>query len=202
MASPFLSGAPAADSPTLQRLFRFDPEASRRLLAEAGYPNGFSVGMQCPNDRYVYDERLCVAISGMLARIGIRIQPQFETTAVWSRRLNTLDVSFFMLGHAGLPLADTYATLAEVLQTRSDTLGGLNVGRWSNARFDEIVTRIAQESDEPTRRRLIAEALDIERREIAHVPLHQQPIVWAARRGIELAPAPDNRLRLWLVRVN
>ena len=65
----------------------------------------------------------------------------------------------------------------------------------------ELTERVAREGNEPERRRLIREALMIEKREVAHVPLHQQPIVWAARRGIELAPSPDNRLRLWLVRM-
>lgn len=199
MASPFLNGAPT-DINT--RTFPYDPEAARRLLAEAGYPDGFSVGLACPNDRYVYDERLCIAISGMLQRVGIRVIPQFETLALWSRRINNLDVSMFMLGHAGLPLADTYSTLSEVLRTRTATAAGLNVGRWSNAEFDALVDRIGEEGDETRRRALIREALLIEKREVAHVPLHQQPVVWAARRNIDLAQSPDNRLRLRYVRVN
>ena len=138
----------------------------------------------------------------MLQRVGIRIIPQFETVALWSRRINNSDVSMFMVGHAGLPLADTYSTLSEVLRTRTATTSGLNVGRWSNAEFDAMVDRIAQEGDEPTRRALIREALLIEKREVAHVPLHQQPVVWAARRNIDLAQSPDNRLRLRYVRVN
>lgn len=199
MASPFLSGAPT-DINT--RTFPFDPDAAKRLLAEAGYPDGFAVGLACPNDRYVYDERLCIAISGMLQRVGVRVIPQFETLALWSRRINTLDVSMFMVGHAGLPLADTYSTLSEVLRTRTATASGLNVGRWSNAEFDALVDRIAEEGDETRRRALIREALLIEKREVAHVPLHQQPVVWAARRNIDLAQSPDNRLRLRYVRVN
>jgi peptide/nickel transport system substrate-binding protein len=108
----------------------------------------------------------------------------------------------YMLGHAGLPLADSYSTLNEVLRTNTRTSGGLNYGRWSNAAFDALVDRVAEAGDETTRRALIREALAIERNEIAHVPLFQQPIAWAARRGIELRQAPDNRLRLWLVRVD
>ncbi|UFN47659.1 ABC transporter substrate-binding protein [Roseomonas sp. OT10] len=203
MASPFLAGAPpSTDTEAQGRSFPYDPEASKRLLAEAGYPNGFTVGLSCPNDRYVYDERLCLSIIGMLGRVGIKVQPQIEPTNVWSRRVNTLDTSFFMLGHAGLPLADTYSTLQEVLATRTERSGGLNVGRWSNAEFDALARQVAQEGDETKRRALIRQALMVEKREVAHVPLHQQPIVWAAKKGIELAPAPDNRLRLWLVRVN
>ncbi len=197
MVSPYLAGAPA----DLNERAPFDPEGARRLLAEAGYPSGFGVGIVCPNDRYVNDERTCQAIAGMLARVGIRLQLQSEPTQIWSRRTANRDFSMFMLGHAGLPLADSYSTLNEVLRTNSRTAGGLNYGRWSNAEFDALVDRIAEAADETSRRAMIREALAIERAEIAHVPLFQQPIAWAARRGIELRQAPDNRLRLWLVRV-
>ncbi len=199
MASPFLNGAP---SDLNTRILPYDPEAAKKLLAEAGYPNGFSVGLACPNDRYVYDERICQAVSGMLARVGIRITPQFETLNVWSRRINTLDVSFFMLGHAGLPLADTFSTLNEVIHTRGERTGGLNVGRYSNPRIDALVARIAQAGDETERRAMIREALAIEREDIGHVPLHQQPIVWASKKGIDLHQGPDNQMRLWRVTVN
>ena len=63
-------------------------------------------------------------------------------------------------------------------------------------------TASREEGDETRRRALIREALLIEKREVAHVPLHQQPVVWAARRNIDLAQSPDNRLRLRHVRVN
>jgi peptide/nickel transport system substrate-binding protein len=198
MASPFLTRAPQDLN---QRLFPFDPEASRRLLAEAGYPEGFAVGLSCPNDRYVYDERICLAVIAMLGRVGIRVQPQIEPLNVWSRRVNQHDVSMFMLGHAGLPLADAWYVLSEVIQTKTDRTGGLNAGRYSNPRIDALTQEASRETDEAKRRALMREAFDLERRDIAHVPLHQQPIVWAARRGIELAQAPYNRLRLWLVRM-
>jgi peptide/nickel transport system substrate-binding protein len=71
---------------------------------------------------------------------------RFETLNVWSRRINSLDVSMFMLGHAGLPLADSFSTLSEVLRTRTATTAGLNVGRWSNAEFDALVDRIARKA--------------------------------------------------------
>ena len=198
MASPFLNGAP----PDLNaRLFPYDPEAARRLLAEAGYADGFSVGLSCPNDRYVYDERICLAVIAMLGRVGIRIQAQIEPLGVWSRRVNTHDLSMFMLGHAGLPLIDAWYVLSEVIQTKTATTGGLNSGRYSNPRIDELTQAASRETDEAKRRALMREAFALEREDIAHVPLHQQPIVWASRKGIELAQAPDNRLRLWLVRM-
>jgi peptide/nickel transport system substrate-binding protein len=198
MVSPFLTGAPQ----DLNDRLPYDPDSARRLLAEAGYPNGFSVGIVCPNDRYVNDERTCQAVAAMLSRVGIRLQLQSEPTAVWSRRTANRDFSMFMLGHAGLPLADSYATLHQALRSQVGPNGGLNYGRWSNAAFDALVVRIEEAADETQRRALIREALAIERAEIAHVPLFQQPIAWASRRGIDMRQGPDNRLRLWLVKVD
>ena len=78
MVSPFLTGAPA----DLNERLPYDPEASKRLLAEAGFPNGFTVGIVCPNDRYVNDERTCQAVAAMqtvvpLVNSGTEIAPYF-----------------------------------------------------------------------------------------------------------------------------
>jgi peptide/nickel transport system substrate-binding protein len=199
LSSPFLTGAPA-DLNT--RIYPFDPEAARKLLAEAGYPDGFSLGLSCPNDRYVYDERICLAVISMLARVGIKVMPQIEPLNVWSRRLNGNDLSMFMIGHAGLPQADALATLMDVVHSRTPTLGGLNAGRYANPAIDALIEQAAGETDQPKRFALMREAFRLEREDVAHIPLHQQPIVWAAKRNIELHQAPDNQLRLWLVTVN
>ena len=195
--SPYLTGAPK----DLNTRLPFDPEASKKLLAEAGYPDGFSVGLSCPNDRYVYDENICLATVSMLAKVGIKIEPQIEPTAKWSQRLNNLDVSMYMIGHAGLPTADAYSTLSEVITTRGGGMGGLNAGRYSNPKFDELVKRIEREVDSAKREAMIREALLIAKDDIAFIPLHQQPIVWAAKKGVDMKQAPDNRLRLWSVTV-
>ena len=197
--SPFLTGAPRDLN---DRLFPFDPEASKRLLAEAGYPDGFSLGLSCPNDRYVYDERICLAVIAMLARVGIRIQPQIEPLNVWSRRLNGNDLSMYMIGHAGLPQADALAILLDVVHSRTATEGGLNAGRYSNPAVDALIDQASRETDQTKRFALMHEAFRLEREDISHLPLHQQPIIWAAKRNIELRQAPDNRLRLWHVTVN
>jgi peptide/nickel transport system substrate-binding protein len=194
--APQLNGAPK----TLNaRLLPFDPEASKKLLTEAGYPNGFTVGMQCPNNRYVYDEQICLAIISMLGRVGVKITPQIEPVAKWNVRLNTQDISFYMIGHAGLPMADSYALLSDVAATRTKTEGGLNAGGYSNPAFDAVLPKIASELDPTKRVALMAEATSIIRNDVAYIPLHQQPITWAARKGAELNQGPDNQLRLWLV---
>lgn len=197
LLSPYLNGSPNSLN---KRLLPYDQAAAKKLLADAGYPNGFTVGMQCPNDRYVYDEAICLAISSMLARVGIKTNLTIEPTARWSVRLNTNDVSFYIVGHAGLPMADSYGLLKDVVHTRTQREGALNAGRYSNPKFDAYLPRIAAEIDAAKRNKLIEDAVALEREDISHVPLHQQPITWAARKGIQLAQAPDNQMRLWLVR--
>ena len=194
--SPQLNGAPKA---LHARHLPYDPEAARKLLAEAGYPNGFSVGLQCTNNRYVYDEQICLALVPMLGRVGIKITPQLEPIAKMSVRWNTQDASFYMIGHAGLPMADSFALLSDVAATRSKTAGGLNIGGYSNPAFDALMPKIASELDMAKRNALMSEATSILRNDVAYIPLHQQPITWAARKGSDLKQAPDNQLRLWLV---
>jgi peptide/nickel transport system substrate-binding protein len=198
LVSPYLNGAPNALN---KRLLPYDPAAAKKLLAEAGYPQGFTVGMQCPNDRYVNDEALCLALGSMFAKVGIKTQMMIEPATKWSVRLNTNDVSLYMVGHAGLPMADTYGLLKDVVHTRSGGDGSLNAGRYSNPAFDAYLPKIAGEIDQAKRNKLIEEAVAIEHEDVSHIPLHQQPITWASKKGIALAQAPDNQLRLWLVRV-
>ena len=197
MASPQLTGAPQG----LNERLPYDPEGAKRLLAEAGYPQGFAVGLTCPNDRYVNDERICQAVAAMWARAGVKVTLQSENTAVWSRRTGSNDVSIFMLGHAALPLAEVYSTLSDVIHSKTDREGALNYGRYSNPAVDRAIEQAASETDPAARAKAVHEAFRLEKADIAHIPLHQQPLTWAARRGIDLRQAPDNYLRLWLVRV-
>ncbi len=91
--------------------------------------------------------------------------------------------------------------MTEVIGTRTERQGGLNAGRYSNPKFDALLVQGQSETDSVRRNALIGEAMALEKADIAHIPLHQQPIVWAARKGIELRQAPDTVLRLRYVKV-
>jgi peptide/nickel transport system substrate-binding protein len=180
----------------------YDPEASKRLLAEAGYPNGFRVTMDCPNDRYVNDEAICQAVTAMLARVGVRIDLNAQTRAryfaeILGPRYNT---SFYLLGWTPATY-DAHNAFFNLMATRGGARGQTNVGGWSNARFDELTTAIAIETDPAKRMAMIREANRIHAEEVGHIPLHQQQVVWATRGNVEVVQLADNWFPLRYVRM-
>lgn len=181
---------------------RPDLDRARALLTEAGYPNGFQVGMDCPNDRYVNDEAICTATVAMLARIGIRVQLNAQTRAryfaeILAPRYNT---SFFMLGWTPATY-DAHNTLFNLMGSRDGTRGNFNSGGYSNPRFDTLVDRIAVETNAAARQDLINQAMRIHAEDVGHIPLHQQVVIWAARETVALQQLADNYFPLRFVRV-
>jgi peptide/nickel transport system substrate-binding protein len=186
----------------VDQLPAYNPDLSRRLLAEAGYPNGFGVTMDCPNDRYVNDEAICTAVVSMLARVGIRVNLAAQTRAryfaeILGPRYNT---SFYMLGWTPNTY-DAHNAFFNLMASRQGDRGMFNVGGWTNARFDELVGQMAVETDRTRRQAMIEEAQRIHTEEVGHIPLHQQTVVWAARTNIQLQQLADNWFPLRFVRV-
>ncbi|GAA0606304.1 ABC transporter substrate-binding protein [Craurococcus roseus] len=174
-----------------------DAEGAKRLLGEAGYPNGFGVTMDCPNDRYVNDEAICTAVVSMLARIGIRVNLVAQTRARYFAEINAprYNTSFYLLGWTPAT-GDAHNALFNLLGTRDGTRGVFNNGGYSNPKLDDLIRRIGVETDQAARQRMISEASALVREDAAYAPLHQQQIVWAARQGVELVQTPDNYIQL------
>jgi peptide/nickel transport system substrate-binding protein len=181
---------------------RVDVDAAKKLLAEAGYPNGFGVTMDCPNDRYVNDEAICQAVTAMLARAGIRVTLNAQTRARYFAEIlgPGYNTSFYLLGWTPSTY-DAHNALFNLMATRSGSRGQFNVGGYSNARLDELTDRIAVETNVAERNTMIAEAFRIHADEVGHVALHQQQVVWAAKTSVELVQLADNWFPLRYVRV-
>jgi peptide/nickel transport system substrate-binding protein len=190
--------------PSLNQRLPYDPGAAKSLLAEAGYPNGFSAAMDCPNDRYVNDEAICDAVVAMLAKIGVKLRLNAATRSKFFAKLLQPDYrsSFFLLGWAP-PTYDALNTLVNFAATRMREAhqGDLNFGAYSNPELDVLVGKIAHESDEPKRLDLLRQALVLVKDDIAYIPLHQQEIVWAARNNVDLVQEADGSFPLRYVRV-
>ncbi|MGG5808232.1 ABC transporter substrate-binding protein [Falsiroseomonas sp. CW058] len=170
-----------------------DPARARALLAEAGYPNGFGLTLDCPNNRYINDEQICAAIAAMWARIGIRTTVRAQPIAPFFAQIQRDDTSIYLLGW-GVPTLDALYSFQSLLATRNGAQGdGIwNYGRYSNPRMDELVARMKTESGDG-RQAAIREALRIYREDVPHIPLHHQMIPWAMRSNVTIPHAANNQ---------
>jgi peptide/nickel transport system substrate-binding protein len=178
----------------------FDPDASKKLLTEAGYPTGFEIGMDCPNDRYVNDEKICQAIVGMLARVGIKANLLAQTRTKYFEKILSRNTTFSLLGWQPLSY-DAHSTLQDVINTPREKVGTYNVGSFSNPRIDQLTDMIETEIDPAKRQALISEALSIHKAEIGHIPLHQAGLAWGVRKGVSVVLRNDDSLELRWVKV-
>jgi peptide/nickel transport system substrate-binding protein len=180
----------------------YDQARARALLAEAGYPNGFEITLDCPNNRYINDEQICQAIAAMWSRIGVRTSVKAQPLAPFFAQIQRDDTSVYLLGW-GVPTLDALYSFQSLLATRNGAQGdGIwNYGRYSNPRMDALIERMKTQSGE-ARAQAIAEALRIYREDVPHIPLHHQMIPWAMRASIEIPHMANNQPYFRWARVN
>jgi peptide/nickel transport system substrate-binding protein len=186
----------------VHKRFPFDVEAARKLLADAGYPNGFEVDFACPNNRYINDEQICQAVTAMWARIGVRAKLRTMPLVTYFPMIQRHEASIYMLGW-GVPTFDALYSLQSLVRTPGQGGdGNYNVGRYSNPKMDALIDQIKVEMDPAKRTALMTEALQLQNDDVAHIPLHNQVIPWAMKRNIEVVHRADNRIDWRLVKVN
>ncbi|HSI55725.1 MAG: ABC transporter substrate-binding protein [Ramlibacter sp.] len=179
-------------APQLEKRLPFDVEASKKLLADAGYPQGFEVTMNCPNDRYVNDGAICQAVAANLARANIKIKLEVETKGTYFPKILRRDTSFYMLGWTSSTV-DAHNVLYPIMSSPGDGgRGQFNLGAYSNPKVDELTTAVASETDQKKRTEMIHEAIKIHQDDIGHIPLHAQSLNWGAKKNIEVVQWPDN----------
>ena len=170
-----------------------DLDKARKLLAEAGYPNGFEFQLNCPNNRYVNDEEICQNLVSMWARAGLRVKLASEGMATFIQKVQNFDSSAYMLGW-GVATFDAQYSLQSLVRTRtSGPDGNFNFGRVSDAKVDQLVDAMKTETDVAKRNALIREALVRTRDEYLYVPLHHQLRPWAMKTGVTTLHRADDR---------
>ncbi|MCZ8374126.1 MAG: ABC transporter substrate-binding protein [Beijerinckiaceae bacterium] len=185
---------------------KFDPDAAKKLLADAGYPNGFEVGMDCPNDRYVNDGQICQAVVGMLARIGVKVNLNAQPKAQYFAKVlksGGYKTSFYLLGWTPGTF-DSHNVLFDIHGCRADgsPRGESNLGGYCNKKVDELTDKILVESDPVKRDAMIKEAFQITTGEFGYVPLHQQALSWGVSSKVELSQRADNSVLLYWAKKN
>ena len=199
MMAPQVDGYPKE----LDKVVKVDREKAKKLLADAGYAQGFEVTLDCPNNRYIADEKICVATAGMLAQIGIKVKVNAMPRANYFPKIQNLDTSFYMLGW-GVPTFDSQYAVQSLLRTRVEKTpdGDYNLGRYSNAKVDAAVDKLKTEVDTKKRAALAREITEQHAADVGHVPLHFQVIPWAMRSNVKVVHRADNRLTVKWVQIN
>ena len=172
---------------------KVDVAKAKELMKEAGYADGFRIGFDCPNDRYVMDEQICTAITSMLARIGVKVDLNAQTKAKFFAKIQgpKFDTDFYLLGWTPATY-DAHNVLYSLLQSRGNGRGELNYEGYSNPTFDDLADKIRVETDQAKRSGMIEQAIGILQHDLPLIPLHQQVIVWAAKDSVTLSQLADN----------
>ncbi len=182
----------AFNDPALESRLPFDLAAAKRLMVEAGYADGFDVTIDCPNNRYVNDEEICVALASMWAQLKIKLKVNAQPRTLYFPRLEKLDTSLYMLGWGGA-VTDAETTLTPVMRNRGEKgLGLYNYGNSRNDKFDALAAQSSVEADPKKREQLIRAALTEWKDQVHTIPLHRQMIPWAARSQVNLVHRADN----------
>ena len=174
-------------TPDLDKRLSYDPAKAKALLAAAGYPNGFSVRLDCPNNRYNNDEKICIAAVGMLGKIGIKVNLDALPKSKHFVKIAKKTTDFYMLGW-GVPTLDSHFVFSYLYRTK----GTWNGTHLKNARIDELTAAMPVTSDLQKRNAIIAEAWKIAKSEMVYLPLHHQVIVWGMSKKLDLPMRADD----------
>jgi len=185
---------------------KFDPDGAKKLLADAGYPNGFEVGMDCPNDRYVNDAAICQAVVGMLARVGVKVNLLAQPKALYFAKVTKTGgylTSFYLLGWTPGTM-DSHDVLYDIMGCRNDPNSGrgqTNYSGYCNPKFAELTDKVLQETDNAKRDQLIKQAFQMAADDWAFIPLHQQALAWGISKKLKVVQRADNQvLPYWMVK--
>ena len=189
MVAPGVNGY----STELDKPLKPDVEKAKKLLAEAGYPQGFEFQLNCPNNRYVNDEKICVALVSMWAKVGVTVKLNAESMATFIQKVQNFDTSAYMLGW-GVATYDGQYSLQSLIRTRTTGAdGNFNFAKVSDAKVDQLTDAMKTETDVAKRNAMIREALVRTRDEYLYVPLHHQIRPWAMIQGVSTVHRSDDR---------
>jgi peptide/nickel transport system substrate-binding protein len=169
---------------------RYDPEGAKRLLAEAGYPNGFRVTLAGPNNRYINDEQVLQTVAQLLTRIGIQTRVEAAPMSAFLGRVRKEETSFALLGW-GTFAADLALRSLVATPNPDKGWGAWNWGRYANPKVDALMAQALASVDRPRREALARAANTLAMNDLAFIPLHHQVVSWAMRAGIDYTPRTD-----------
>ncbi len=174
---------------------------AKALMAEAGYGDGFSIRLDCPNNRYINDESICQAAVGMLAQIGIDVQLDAKPKAQHFPLINKLTTDFYMLGW-GVPTYDSEYIFNFLVHTKGEKYGSWNGTRFGDADLDVKIEALASETNLKKRDAMIAEIWQVVQDEILYIPIHHQVLNWGMADKVGTIVDPADRALFKYLEIN
>ena len=202
-AAQLVSDAMRGHSKSKASRLAYDPDAAKALLSEAGYPDGFTFGLKCPNDRYINDEAVCKAAASMLAKVGLQAKLTSMPVRNYWPELREGKFDMYLLGWSpGTFDAEHPIRFLAATQNKEKKLGSWNFGGFSSQRVDELLPMIQTELDDSKRQTMIDEITAVLQDEVSYIPMYVQPLIWASKDNISLTQRTDNFFILRWVTVN
>lgn len=197
IAPPFVNGwteAMDGESST-------DIDGAKALLAEAGYDSGFSIRLDCPNDRYINDEAICQAAVGMLGQIGITVNLDAKPKAQHFPLITDGQTDFYMLGW-GVPTYDSEYIFNFLVHGRESDIGTWNGTGFDNDEIDAKIKSLASNTDLEARNADIAAIWRVVQDEQLYIPLHHQVLNWGMGEGVGIEVDPEDQPKVKYITMN
>ncbi|HYZ32644.1 MAG TPA: ABC transporter substrate-binding protein [Crenalkalicoccus sp.] len=174
---------------------RADPEEAKRLLAEAGFPQGFRLQLNGPNDRYINDSRIIQAVGQMWTRIGVRTAVEAQPWTTFISRAAKQEFSAYLIGWGSNPEGSHPLRNLVATYDRERGWGASNRGRYANPKLDAMIEAALRELDDAKREAILQDAQRLAMQDVAIIPLHIQTNIWAMRRGLAHMARADELTR-------
>ncbi|MEE2943862.1 MAG: ABC transporter substrate-binding protein [Pseudomonadota bacterium] len=188
---PFVNGWTAE----LDTIPSGDLAAAKAMMADAGYADGFTVTLDCPNDRYINDEAICQAAVGMMAQIGVTVNLDAKPKAQHFPLINNLETDFYMLGW-GVPTFDSEYIFNFLVHTKGDKRGSWNGTRYTNPELDAKIVSLASETDLDKRNATIAEIWGQIQEDVLYLPIHHQVLNWGTSAKVDTVVQPEDQPKI------
>lgn len=180
IAPPFVNGwDEAMDASSVT-----DLDTAKSLMAEAGYEDGFTIQLDCPNDRYVNDEAICQAAVGMLAQIGVNVNLDAKPKAQHFPLINTQTTDFYMLGW-GVPTYDSEYIFNFLVHGKDEKYGSWNATGFNDADLNAKIQGLASNTDLDARNADIKAIWEVVQEEALYIPLHHQVLNWGMKSSVD-----------------
>jgi peptide/nickel transport system substrate-binding protein len=170
-----------------------DIAKAKRLMAEAGFAEGFKISFAFTSDRLPGDRQVGTSIAQMLARIGIQVNANAQPGAVFFPANARGEFVMAMTGWGTLTGEANY-TLSALVHSNdaAKNLGAFNRGDYKNVEVDRLIEESAVEMDEAKRNKMLSDAAAIVATDRPRIAVTSIGSAWAMQKDrVTIAPRID-----------